>query len=128
MYQTVAVKQNATLNMLFSLGCMLVVLINKSFQRLCVNCESLLQMVIVPDVVVSLNLFCFVFQSMRDSTVVEMSEDEAQFRPAKDPQKWPIIGPQISFTSPLNVDVPEFVPGKAYQLTTSTTGEYLLDD
>lgn len=62
---------------------------------------------------------------MNDSTVVEMSEDKARFRPAKDPQKWPIIGPQISFASPLNVDVPEFVPGKAYQLTTSTTGEHI---
>ncbi|KAK2165216.1 hypothetical protein LSH36_53g03020 [Paralvinella palmiformis] len=62
-----------------------------------------------------------VIDSMNDSTVVEMSEDKARFRPAKDPQKWPIIGPQISFASPLNVDVPEFVPGKAYQLTTSTT-------
>ena len=62
---------------------------------------------------------------MKDSTVVEMSEDQAQFRPAKDPQKWPIIGPQISFTSPLNVDVPEFVPGKTYQLTNTTTGNLI---
>jgi la-related protein 1 len=52
---------------------------------------------------------------MRDSKIVEISEDQLRFRPWNTPLSWPIIGPQLNISTNLNVDVPEFVPGQAYQ-------------
>lgn len=45
-----------------------------------------------------------------------MAEDNLKVRGLNNPAKWPIEGPHFSapMTSTLHADVPEFVPGKAY--------------
>ena len=56
---------------------------------------------------------------MDGSTDVEVSADKTQMRTKHSPEKWPIEGAPLTFSS-LNVDVPEFVPGQAFKLPTQT--------
>ena len=59
-------------------------------------------------------LMCvYCLQTMQDSELVEISEDQLMMRPKEGSDKWPISGPIIS---KLNVDVPEFVPGQPFTL------------
>ena len=64
---------------------------------------------------------------MKDSTIVELSEDMLCMRALEDPTKWPLEASQLLLASTLKVDVPEFVPGQAYQLPPAMqqTGGYL---
>ena len=50
---------------------------------------------------------------MKDNEIVELSEDHLKMRPRVTPDKWPLEGAATTFST-LKVDVPEFVPGKAY--------------
>ena len=58
-------------------------------------------------------LCCLVLQSVKDSKIVELSEDGLKMRPKDNPAQWPIEEPAF-VTSNLKVDVPEFVPGQLY--------------
>jgi len=53
-------------------------------------------------------------QAIRDSQVVEVSPDQLWLRPRLSPERWAIEGTAPNTFSSLKVDVPEFVPGKAY--------------
>ncbi|XP_050415321.1 la-related protein 1B isoform X1 [Patella vulgata] len=56
----------------------------------------------------------FILQAMRESEKVELYDDETRIRGTVDPKKWPIEGMTV-IASNLHADVPEFVPGQAYQ-------------
>lgn len=55
---------------------------------------------------------------MLHSTTVEVSEDNLMMRCQDNPEKWPLDGPSLdlSVSSTLHADVPEFVPGQAYTI------------
>lgn len=57
-----------------------------------------------------------IIKSLKESEVLEMPEDALKVRGRITPDKWPIEAPPIGLTvsSTLHADVPEFVPGKAY--------------
>ena len=56
-------------------------------------------------------------QALRDSTVLELSEDLFRIRSRVHPDKWRIDLPPINaLSSTLHADVPEFVPGQAYRV------------
>ncbi len=57
---------------------------------------------------------------MKGNEIVELSKDALKMRPLVDPTKWPLEGQSITFSN-LNVDVPEFVPGKAFFSPTPAT-------
>lgn len=53
------------------------------------------------------------FQSLKESEVLEVPEDALKVRGRITPDKWPIEAPPIGLpvSSTLHADVPEFVPG-----------------
>ncbi|XP_033742068.1 la-related protein 1B-like [Pecten maximus] len=57
-----------------------------------------------------------IIDSVSGSTAVEISEDFTKMRSGVDPEKWPLEGQPLDLTvsSTLHADVPEFVPGQAY--------------
>lgn len=56
----------------------------------------------------------FLIESVRDSEIVEVSEDKCSLRAVINPTDWPLENPVASaLTKPtFNPDVPEFVPHK----------------
>jgi len=64
-----------------------------------------------------------VLQSMKNSKIVEISSDQTLMRARDEPSKWSLKGMEATNFSSLSVDVPEFVPGKPFKLTTTVTGE-----
>lgn len=61
------------------------------------------------------------FQSLQESEICDLSDDNLKVRSKLDPEKWPIEAPPV-VTSTLHADVPEFVPGKAYTFVPHDTG------
>ncbi|CAG2257977.1 LARP1 [Mytilus edulis] len=60
-----------------------------------------------------------IIKSLKESEVLEVPEDALKVRGRITPDKWPIEAPPIGLpvSSTLHADVPEFVPGKAYNFT-----------
>lgn len=63
----------------------------------------------------------FLIDSVRDSEIVQISDDKCYIRAAVNPTEWPLENPATSaLTKPtFNPDVPEFVPSKFANPTTN---------
>ena len=59
------------------------------------------------------------YQAMQFSSVVEISDDLSKMRTRNHPDRWAIVGNAPSTFSSLKVDVPEFIPGKAFSASQS---------
>ena len=62
---------------------------------------------------------------MQESEVVDMSEDNSKIRAKVSPEKWPLNSTSVMTFSNLKVDVPEFVPGQLYRLSSQATGKFM---
>ena len=62
------------------------------------------------------------FQAVKDSEIVEVSEDSMYMRAKANPDQWPLTGATFSFST-LNANVPEFVPGQPFVLPEKSTEE-----
>ena len=65
---------------------------------------------------------CECFQAVKDSDIVEVSEDSMYMRAKANPDQWPLTGATFSFST-LNANVPEFVPGQPFVLPEKSTDE-----